>query len=325
MKKSIFAAVFSVLTVAFALGTVVFPGAIMLFSLISTVLFTFVIVYADTPVSRIVSQSIIAIFYIVSVVVLNDPVPGLLLLAMFFPVGWAVGTAYLMKRNLNSTGAMAVLFGAIFLFAVFAVYALFSSPQGSSFADAAEGIREAFTSQVENILQTALSAQPELTDNMYLYSVSSIASAIFSYIPAALAIWYLLCSAVAFAVLRKAEKASGNNVSFMGEFSDFRVSRTGAVFYFLASLISLLSMGSPAGTAALNFTAVMSVVLSFGGIALIDYILDFKNISDTVRRIIIIALFVIAALPIGFAYLLSLLGLVDSYLNIREKLLNSGH
>lgn len=324
MKKSIYAAVFSALTVAFALLAIVFPGGIMLFSLISTVLFTFVTVFADTTASRIVSQSIIALFYIVSVIALNDPVPGLLLLAMFFPVGWAVGTAYHMKKNLNSAGAMAVLFGAVFLFATFAVYALFSS-EGGSFAAAAEGLRETFTSQVETVLQTAISSQPELTDNMYLYSASSIASAVFSYIPAALAIWYLACSAVAFAVLRKAEKTAGNDVSFMGEFGDFRVSRTGAIFYFLASLISLLSMGSPVGTAALNFTAVMSVVLSFGGIALINYILEFKNISDIVRRIIIIALFVIGILPIGFAYLLSLLGLVDSYINIREKLMNSGH
>lgn len=322
MKKCVFAAIFTALTVAVALLSLLFPGAILLFSLITTVLFTFVIVLSDTNASRIVSQAVIAVFYIASVFVFNDPVPGLLILAMFFPVGWAVGTAYLMKRNLNSAGAMAVMFGAVFIFAVFAVYALFTV---GNFADAAENLKNTFVPQVESMLTEAFSVQSEITDNMYLYSVSTIASAIFSYIPAAIAIWYLFCSAVSFSVLRKALKAAQEDVSFMGEFSDFRVSRAGAVAYFIASLISLLTLGSAVGTATLNFTGVMSVVLAYAGISLVNYILDFKNIPDILRRIIIIALFAVGILPIGISYLLSILGLVDSYLNIRERLMNSGH
>ncbi|MBR5721575.1 MAG: DUF2232 domain-containing protein, partial [Clostridia bacterium] len=195
MKKCVFAAIFTALTVAVALATLLFPGAFLLFSLISTVLFSFVIVLSDTSASRIVSQAVVAVFYIASVVILNDPVPGLLILAMFFPVGWAVGTAYLMKRNLNSAGAMSVMFGAVFIFAVFAVYALYSS---GNFADAAENLKNAFVPQVEQMLTEAFSAQSEITDNIYLYSVSTIASAIFSYIPAAIAIWYLVCTAISF-------------------------------------------------------------------------------------------------------------------------------
>jgi hypothetical protein len=325
MKKCVNSAVFTALTVAASAGIVLAPGAFALFSIIATVLFTFVIVYSDTTASRVVSQSVIAVVYIASVVILKDPVPGLLLLATFFPVGWAVGSSYLMKRNLNSAGAMSVLFGAVFLLAVFAVYALFSAPDGGSFAGVAESLREAFVSRVETALESAIAAQPEIPSNVALYSVPSIAAAIFSYIPAAIAIWYLACAAVSFAVLRKAQRAIGNDISFMGEFSDFRVSKAGAIVYFIASLISLLTMGSVAGTAALNFTGVMSTVLSYAGIALIAYILDFKNISGVFRRIIIVALFVIGILPIGISYILSLVGLVDSYLNIRERFMNSGH
>ena len=325
MRKHVYSAVFTALAAALSAGVVFLPGAFVLFSLISTVLFTFAVVLADTAKSRAVSQGIVALFYIATVFVLKNPVPGLLLLATFFPVGLAVGTAFGMRKNLNSAGAMSVLFGSVFVLLTFVVYAVYSTMPDISFSAAAESIREAFVPQVESVLEAAVGAQAELNDGMYLYSISTIADAVFSYIPAAIAVWFLFSSAVSFAVLRTAQKSASNDVSFMGDFSGFRVSKAGAIVYFIASVIALFTLGTPVGTAAMNFTGVMSVVLSYAGISLVSFFLEFKNISNVLRRIIIVLLFVIAVFPIGFSYLLSILGLVDAYINIREKLMNSGH
>jgi len=83
-------------------------------------------------------------------------------------------------------------------------------------------------------------------------------------------------------------------------------------------------MGSALSVTALNFSGVMSVVLSFAGISLISFLLELKNVSDPIRYIIIAVLLFVGLMPFGLSYLLSLVGLLDSYLDIRERLKNSG-
>jgi len=325
MQRNVYSGIFTALAATIAVGSVFIPALFIPLALVSTALFALVTALSSTKSSRITSQCVIFAFYIITLLVTGDPLPGLFILMIFFPVGLAVGIAFGAKRNLNSAGATSLLFSAVYFFLVFIVYAVSATYPDISITDAANGIKETFLPQIENLLSSLIEAQPDPSVYTNTYSVSTIASYIFSYVPTAFAIWCLFTSTVSFWILKRVFKSFSTDVSFAGTFSSFRVSRTGAFIYFFVSVISLFSIGSAVGAAALNYTAVMSLVFSYAGISLISFFLELKNISSVVRYLIIGILFVLGLMPFGLSYILSLLGLVDSYLDIRGKLMNSGY
>ena len=113
-------------------------------------------------------------------------------------------------------------------------------------------------------------------------------------------------------------------VSFMGRFDGFRVSYTGALIYFISSIIMLFASNSVFGIALSNFSNIMTYVFAYAGISLIAYFLDFKNFSPFFKGAILIVAFAICLVPTGLLNIISLLGVIDAYWNIREKLNNSG-
>lgn len=325
MQRFAISFVTTVLSIGFMLLAVFFPVLAVPCALVSTTLFAFVCSFATHKISRITSQTVVAVFYIITLIVTKDPVPGLLMLSMFFPVGLALGTSVQLRKNLNYAGALALIYGAVFFLLIFAAYAVFTTYPDISFSVAAENIQEMIIPEIESVISQLLEGEQIVSGEYdYIYSYESIASLAFSYIPTVVALLLLGSTAVVYPLLKAIFKYYEVDSRFMGRFSGFKVSKAGAITYFLATVASVLAMGTTVSTAAVNFTAVMSFVLSYAGVSLISFLLDLKNISDPVKYIIIGVLLFLGLMPFGFSYLLSLVGLADAYLNIRGRLKNSG-
>lgn len=325
MQRSIFSSITTLGAIGFVLLAVFLPALTVPCALISTTLFAFVTALSHPKVTRITSQSIIAVFYIITLIVTKDPIPGLMILLLFYPAGLAAGYCCMMKKRVNSIGAHALLYGSVFFLLVFIVYAIFSTYPDISFTTASENIKNMFIPEIEKAISAIFGGgQDTASEYDYIYSYEYLATLVYSYIPTVVGLWLLVSSYIASRGLKLIYKYFDQDASFMGGFSDFRVSRTGAYVYFLATIVSLFAMGSALSVTALNFSGVMSVVLSFAGISLISFLLELKNVSDPIRYIIIAVLLFVGLMPFGLSYLLSLVGLLDSYLDIRERLKNSG-
>ena len=325
MQRCFFSTIFTILAVVIAASAVFLPALTVPFALISTTVFSFVSALSYTKASRLCSQAVVAVFYIITLIVTKDPTPGLLILALFFPVGLAVGSGCMMRKKLNSTGAGALIYGSVFFLIVFAVYAVFSTYPDVSFSAAAENIKGMIVPEIEKAIFSIMESDQNISSEYnYIYSYEYLASLAFSYIPTVIGIWIIGSATVSFWLLKAIFKVFDQDVAFMGRFSEFKVSRTGAFVYFLATIASVMAMGSALSTTALNFSGVMSVVLSYAGISLISFLLELKNVSDPVRYIIVGFLLLVGLMPFGFSYLLSLVGLFDAYLDIRERFNNSG-
>ena len=328
MQRCFYSTVFTLFAVGFTVAAIFVPAMLIPFSLVSTTLFSFVTALSYTKQSCLCSQAVVALFYIVTLIVTKDPVPGLVMLLLFFPVGWSVGMACYMRRRLNSAGAMSVLSGTAFIFVIFLVYAVFSTYPDISLTAAGENIRDLIIPELESAIASFFEIESEITgqtsEYTYIYSYESIASFVFSYVPTVVGVWLLFSSTVSFWLLKAVFKLFKQDVSFMGEFGDFKVSRTGAFIYFLSTVFTVTAMGTALGTVAVNFSGVMSVVLAYAGISLISFILELKNVPDYLRYIIVGVLFLFGLMPFGISYILSFVGLIDSYLDIRERFRNSG-
>ena len=325
MQRCFFSTVFTILAVGLASATVFLPSMLIPFALISTTLFAFVSALSYTKASRLCSQAVVAVFYIITLAVTKDPIPGLMLLLLFFPVGLAVGSCCSARKKLNTAGGMSLLYGSVFFLLMFTAYTVFSTYPDISFTSAAENIKDLIIPEIETAVSSLLGEDLGISSEYsYVYSFEYIATLAFSYIPTVIGLWFIGSATVAFWLLKAVFKAFNQDVSFMGCFSEFKVSRTGAFIYFLATVASVLSMGSALSTTAVNFTGIMSIVLSYAGISLISFLLDLKNISDPLKYIIIGVLLFLGLMPFGFSYLLSLVGLADAYLDIRRRFKNSG-
>ncbi len=325
MQRCVYSVILTLAVVGLTVAAIFLPSMAIPLLIVSTSLFAVVNAVAYTKSSRICSQCVIVLFYIVCLAVTKDPVISLLPLLTFFPVGWAVGQSVHTKSNLNSTGATALLTGSVFCVIVFFFYAFYSTYPDISLQTAAENIQNTVLTYIENFLyELVFPDSGQLSEYLYTYSFSELSSDIFSYAPTIIACWFLLSATVAFFVLKFTFDLFQQDVSFMGGFGDFRVSKTGAVVYFIATLLTLISSDSVFLVAFVNFYSAMSVVMTYAGISLVGFFLEFKNIPVILRRVIMAVIIICSIIPIGISSILSLVGLLDSYLNIRERLCNSG-
>ena len=180
MQRSIYSGIFTALASVIALGAVFVPALFIPLALISTALFALVTSLSYTNASRITSQCVVFVFYIIMLVLTKDPIPGLLVLMIFFPVGLATGTAFGAKRNLNSFGAMSLLFGSVYIILVFIVYTVSATYPDISFTEAANGLKEAIQPQIEEMLSSVIASHTESAGYTYPYSVQTISSFVIS-------------------------------------------------------------------------------------------------------------------------------------------------
>jgi uncharacterized protein YybS (DUF2232 family) len=110
------------------------------------------------------------------------------------------------------------------------------------------------------------------------------------------------------------------NVSHMGAFTTLTISRTGAIIYFICTLLSIFMSTGAENVVLYNFVSIMTVVFAYAGLSLIGYFLNMKSISKAIRIIIYIAIIAISLIPFGFSGIIALIGVADSYYHIRQRM-----
>ena len=322
MKSFVYPSALTVLCVVLAIAAVFFPVSFIPFSFAATALFAVATALSVSKTQRMITQGIIAAAFIIAMITTGSLFVSCCILLLFYPIGAAVGVSFLQKKNLNSTGASALLAAAALTLVSVLIYIFEATYPDLSVENAVAPIAELFKAALTNYLTDGNEAL--LADQSVLNSIDLLYTTVVSYIPSVLGIWFLLMALGAHWLLFSIMNATGHDCSHVEYFSEFRVGRAGAAVYCIATLFTLLSGTSALGYSMLNFTSVMSVVFTYAGISLIAFYLELKNIGKTKRIFICVVLFCLCLIPLGFSTVVSLIGIADSWMNIRERLRNSG-
>lgn len=323
-KKQIISVGCLIASVLLACATVFFPFTSLVTVYASAVFFAFAVI---TSPSLFVVWIGSALTFI-AVLLFSGSVSGaLMFLLMFFPVGSALGIGFRSKKGFNETMALVSLFAAgLGLLALILFVGEFSD---WSF-DAKDALSPVFNKMKEFMLESFSAADPAV-NSLFESKGASLAQFVntsclllVSYIPL-IYMGFMLCLAVlAFWMIKAIMIRTDTPVNFMGRFDGCRISYLGALLYFISTIVMLFSSNSVLGIAIANFSNIMTYVFAYAGISLIAYFLDFKNFSPFFKWAILIFAFAVCLIPTGLLNIISLLGIVDAYWNIREKLNNSG-
>lgn len=246
---------------------------------------------------------------------------AMLLCVLFVPVGASVGFAFRKKLGFNQTVQISV-FSSILAGVLSAVVFIadFSDPFSvktafAPFSDALKAYLSSVTSETGNLLASGTTTQ-DVADVLYKYIVYNI--------PAWFMLFVLLSTVVCYWSVKNLFKRTTEPVAFMGRFDSCRISVAGTVFYFVATVVYMFSSGTVISATLSNFTLILTYMFAYAGISLIAYLLDFKEFTPFLKGVIVAVVVAFCILPLGLASLVALLGAVDSYLNIRERLQNKG-
>ena len=322
MKSFIYPAALTVMCVVLAITAVFFPFAFIPFVFAATLLFTLATAVSVSKTQMMITQGIIAASFLVALITTGSFFFALFFLILFYPVGASVGVSFLQKKNLNSTGATALIAASAMALAAALVYVFEATYPNLSLTAAFEPLSETLKTTVADYLTNgdqSLLYQPAVS-NM----VDTFYTLVLSYIPALIGVWLLLTTLFSYWLLRSVMRHLGRDVSHMGYFTDFRVSRAGAVVYCISTLVVLFAGNTAFGYVMLNFSSIMMLVYTYAGISIIGFFLELKNIGKTKRAIVYLVLILICLIPFGLSTLISFAGLADSWLDIRERVRNSG-
>ena len=129
----------------------------------------------------------------------------------------------------------------------------------------------------------------------------------------------LLVAVVCFWVTKSIMLRTEEPVSFMGSFDDFSISRTFLWVYFACYLLYFITGDSVLGIVFSNFYNTITFVFTYSGLSLISYLLGYKNVPKGVKKLLVgIAIF--ACLIHGFSNLISIVGVLDNFVDIRRIL-----
>ncbi|MBQ2882035.1 MAG: DUF2232 domain-containing protein [Clostridia bacterium] len=336
IKKQIYSIGFFIAAVLFAISSLILPGLLMSFSLLGSGICLLVLLVVSCiclAFSVVASQTLwvvgvgVIIAFIGSWIVLSSASAALMFLILFVPVGVALGFGYRNKKNLNNTVMGAAVNATVLGLIAFIV--LIGELSGGSFS-----VSEALGPLSENLRQSCIdffAADVETFEMVYqMLGVSAKAFALFvySYIIANIPTFYmsavLLQAVLGFWLIKSVMKRTEEQVSFMGRFSDCRVSFVAAVFYVICNVCYFIFSESDISAAFLSYSNILHYVFIYAGISLVAFFLELKNWGNGIRTVVLaVVIFVCIAFP-QLSSLVSILGLFDSGMNIRERLRNSG-
>lgn len=316
MTDKLYKYILMAITLFCAIFSVIIPTMSIPFSLIGSALFATVVTTNKGPIPILFTAVIFgsALFITGSVTV------SFLILLTFLPIGVALGIAMMKKLNLNGTVALSISVSIIFVliiifFFVFEYSTKFSleeafAPIGASLKSV---IAQSYDILVGGMNNTDIIAgRDTFIEGSYQQLILSIPY----YITAVL----LFIIILSYWLLKFLLKGLSINVSHMGAFTTLTISRTGAVIYFICTLLSIFMSTGVESIVVYNFTSIMTLIFAYAGLSLIAYILNMKSISKIVRIIIYIAIIVICIIPFGFSGLVALVGIADSYYHIRKRM-----
>ncbi len=336
IKKQIYSIGFFIAAVLFALSSLVLPGVIVDFSLLGSAVYLFaaiVIACVCLSFSVISSQSLwvvgvgILIAFIGSWIALGSASFALMFLILFVPVGSALGLGYRNKKILNDVAMGASVNAVVLGLIAFAV--LIGELSGGSFSveDALRPLSESLKQYCIDLFTVDVEAF-ELFYKMQGISAKAFALFVHQYIIANIPTFYmsviLLETVVGFWIIKAIMKRTDEQVSFMGRFSDCRISAVGSVFYVICHVLYLIFGDSAVSVAFLNYSNILNYIYVYAGLSLIAFFLELKNWSSGMRTVVLAVVTMVCLVSPTLSVLVSMLGLFDSGLNIRERLQNSG-
>lgn len=309
MKRILFPCILTFLAFALCVSGVLFFPLLPVAYVISPFLFSLCIYVCRSRGQTVASQVVLVLCTVLCFILTGSATLSFVILLMFVPVGISVGFSCLQKKDLNITGSVSLVsFIALAAVTVFVFVIEHTYPQIS--------FKDTFNDSYKFLSDILISYIPTEFES---YAGDAVRSVI-SYIPSGLAVYSLLQCAVVYRILGMTLVKYGSSPDFtIQPFTAFRVSRTGSFFFFIVTIISLLVSGnSSLSFACENFVSVMSCVMMYAGASVIIWILDEKGCSRIMKTVIFVALCIIAFVPV-LSYVLSLVGLVDSYIDLRSK------
>lgn len=336
VKKQIYSIGFFIAAVLFAFSALILPSILIDFSLLGATVYLFaaiVIACVFLAFSVTSSQSLwvvgvgVILTFIGSWIVSGSASFSLLFLILFVPVGATLGFGYRNKKILNDVAMGASVSAVVFGLIAFAV--LIGELSGGSFSveEALRPISESFKQYCIDIF-TADVESFELFYKMQGISAKAFALFVYQYIIANIPTFYmsviLLETVFGFWIIKAIMKRTDEQVSFMGRFSDCRISVVGSVFYVICHVLYLIFGDSSVAVAFLNYSNILNYIYVYAGISLIAFFLELKNWSSGMRTVVLAVVIFVCLFAPSLSVLVSMLGLFDSGLNIRGRLQNSG-
>ena len=327
LKKQIYSIGFFIASVLLAVASLILPVFFMSFSwvasivcffasvILSCVMFAFSVTNAH---SLLIPGIGVILAFLGSWLLSGSATFSILFLIIFIPAGTALGLGYKNKKMLNATVMKAAVNAVILGLIAFTV--LIGEFSGGSF-----DVKEALGPMTEKLKQYLIELfsveDPSVSmvfDRMEI-SPKAFALFIYDYFITNITTFYM-----SFWIIKGLMKRTDNQVSFMGRFSDCKISYVGSIFYLICVCCYMLLSEYDIAIAFYNYSNILRLVFIYAGVSLISYFLEFKKLSNFARNLILVIVIVISFTSTVLSSLVIFLGLLDSGMNFRNRIENSG-
>ena len=336
LKKQIYSIGFFIASVLLAVASLILPVFFMSFSwvasivcffasvILSCVMFAFSVTNAH---SLLIPGIGVILAFLGSWLLSGSATFSILFLIIFIPAGTALGLGYKNKKMLNATVMKAAVNAVILGLIAFTV--LIGEFSGGSF-----DVKEALGPMTEKLKQYLIELfsveDPSVSMVFDRMEISPKAFALFIYdyfitnIPTFYMSFVLIETVIGFWIIKGLMKRTDNQVSFMGRFSDCKISYVGSIFYLICVCCYMLLSEYDIAIAFYNYSNILRLVFIYAGVSLISYFLEFKKFSNFARNLILVIVIVISFTSTVLSSLVIFLGLLDSGMNFRNRIENSG-
>lgn len=258
---------------------------------------------------------------------------ALIYMMLFVPIGTVLGMMYRKKGALNDMILLSLLTVGIMALLITCAYIMEVSPS-FSVQDALAPFKESIK-QISNDIYNAISVYANLQQNQTTFQAllamgkegfaNSVFTSLTYQMPIILGIIAMAVTFIDYFWMKKVLSSLKMDTSFMQDFGQVRISKTGAVLYVI-SLLFYFMLNVTSGTTAFSliiyiFVTILGVALSFAGLSLVYHVLQRRTgLSRWVRILIILAILVIGIFISLFFSFLALLGTLDAYYDVRKHL-----
>lgn len=319
-KKQFLSLGFFIGSILFAVAMLYFPVLSLMSIFMSVICFSLSIIFTPRLWTIGVCTPIVFLF----VWLISGRVSAALLFTIIFlPVGLALGLGLRKKKSFNDIVSFSTLNIAIIGILFFIVF--IGELSNGSF-NSKEALEPIFL-EIKAALVEVFSVEDSSVNSFLLsYGVSSeqYVNAIFKSfvynIPTFYVVFMLALSVSCYWVLKVVMKRTAKFNKIPDNFDCCRISYVGAISYFASTFLYLFTSDSVFGMVISNFSNIMTYVFAYAGISVIAYFLNFKKVSSVLKYGLLIFAFSVCLLPVGALNLVALIGVVDSYWDIRKRL-----